>query len=142
MKGDQILSVCLDITTHLCLHLAEGGSCDRGEGNVRDIIHGETNQTVKGVFHKGLKLTNVFKLLFNVHPLFCSWSCQTQFLLWRRQFRNWTAWKRAKKWVKLQIQTRRWRKKTLNVVNKYLNTDRPSVPLTGDEHQPRVGGVS
>ena len=34
------------------------GSCDRGEGNVRDIIHGETNQTVKGVFHKGLKLTN------------------------------------------------------------------------------------
>ena len=53
MKCDQILSVCLDITTHLCLHLAEGGSCDRG-----DIIHGETNQMVKGVFHIGLKLTN------------------------------------------------------------------------------------
>ena len=62
MKGDQILSVCLDNTTHLCLHLAEGGSCDRGEGNVRDIIHGETNQTVKGVFHIGLKLTNFFNI--------------------------------------------------------------------------------
>ena len=50
MKGDQILSVCLDITTHLCLHLAEGGAAT--EGKEETLYMEKQIKRLKGFFTK------------------------------------------------------------------------------------------
>ena len=94
---------------------------------------------VKGVFHIGLKLINFSN--------YCSSTClqlklSNAISAMAAPIYELNSMEKSQEWVKLQIQTSRRRKIPLNAVNKNLNTDRPSVPLTGDEHQPRVGGVS